>query len=621
MSSQKGFDWLNISGLKSDSDLPPPPVSFGVSPIPSSTSLNDLHINGNSNSSFSTSRQSPVPAESTEPLEEYEDLIAPLSLTTNQLTPEEAKTYLRWYNDMVVRKGTTLIKLSDVFRFLCNFKLPQRTILLLEKIFKDIVSLNIGEFFAVLRVISHTLLGQTPRRRFTNIPAPTLKPRSILSRKRFQEDEEEQDLQLSNNNNNNINNNNGDSDSSKIDLDSFTRFMLTGERPSSSSSMGRRMEKKAKRVKFSDEVSVETESASTITTPALEPGRLDLSLPMDQLLQNLSKKHQAAATAPPQIRINNEDEELNEMKDSLNHFQNIKNVDSALIHGIPSQIPSIFFDETVNNMASPDLSPNPTGQATPALLAPNHTGPVPVIFNAYSAADRLSPNYTGSNNNNNNDQSNNVLSPTEQQPLVPAMTGSLSGGLRQQFHMGAPALEQQQQIQTSLQMGESSIMNGHSQAASPSPSFNNPILNYASNNGSRTPSPLPPPPPPSRRARSSSNPYSIQQQQHQQPPPPPPARNYGTPPPALPPKVPLDMNNQQTFQQPQQTFMPPITQQQQPQHPHYVSPSEFYQTMTNGGLNTGSGSNVSSTADILGDLKALQSEVERLKFTNGNAYR
>ncbi|KAH3678879.1 hypothetical protein WICPIJ_008806 [Wickerhamomyces pijperi] len=574
-----GFDWLNISGIKSDTNLPPPPVSFGVSPLPSK------------NASLTNLSQTNPTTNGVEPVEEYEDLIAPLSLTKAQLTPEESKTYLRWYNDMVVRKGSTMIKVADVFKFLKNnFKLPHTTILLLEKIFKDMVNLEMGGFFALLRLIAHVLLlGQIPRRRLTNIPAPILKPRSILASKKRVQNDEEQDNQDTTTD---------QVDSSKIDLDSFTQFMLTGERPSSAASNSGRLKKKTKRVKFSEELTSEPDNFNDDeqrepTTAAAASSSMDFSLPMDQLLQNLSSKQSTAqpSPAPPQIQISEDDkDELNEMKDSLNNFQNIRNVDSALIHGIPSQIPSIFFDEAnKSGMVSPDvsaLSPNTTGQ----LLAPNHTGPVPSMFNAYTQADNnnnLSPNFAGND--------------IEPQPLKPAMTGSLSGGLRQQFNMGAPALEQQHIIQNSLHVGGATSMNN-----------------------SRTPSPLPPPPPPSRRMRSASTPSPLPHQ-HQAPPPPPPARGYGSPPPpTLPPKSTssnnvMDYSNQfQHTYQPSQDYPAQQQQQHQPYSPepshqqHYVSPSEFYQTMTNGGLE-----NPNGTGNILGDLKALQDEVERIRGYNG----
>ncbi|KAH3671787.1 hypothetical protein WICMUC_004545 [Wickerhamomyces mucosus] len=575
--SGPGFDWLNIAGLKSDSELPPPPVSFGVSPASSTSSVNLLNANNIQNKTNNS--QISLPEES------VEDLKAPLSLTADQLTRDEAKTYLRWYNDLVVRKGTKLIRLYDVFQYLNNFKLSEKIIKTLEKIFKDCISLNIGEFFALLRVIAHTIIGETPRRKLTSIPAPLLKPRSILSRKRFQESNEEEYGELPTS-----------QISGKLDLDTFTQFLMTGEKPDPSR---KKKKLKSKRVMFKDEVSVEPTDLKPI-----EPLKIDLSLPMDQLLQKLPPKSQ---NHQQQI---NEEEELKDLQESMSHFQNV-NVDSALIHGVPSTISSSFFEQLGSGLNSPDpssqqqqqqqqnqLSPNPTG-TRPTLLAPNHTGPVPF--------GDLKPDITGSTSSNNHGYlSPNYTGNTTPQPLTPSVTGSLSNSMRQNFGLRGPSLEEQQQIANSLQQPDllTNSLSGRISPNNPPPpphrlrSTSSPLpvephpqhLNQFSgqyslqltSNSHRTPSPLPPPPPPSRRNRGSSISTSTPP-----PPPPPPSRSTHSAP-VLPPKIQIDSKNP------------------------YNQPIQF---PFNGGSNQSS--NSSSTVDILGDLKALQNEVEKLQYYHG----
>lgn len=116
-----------------------------------------------------------------------EDLSVPLTLRADELSAEEAKTYLRWYNDIVVRRGTNLIRLEDVFAFMRNFSIPEPVRAALSRIFTSVTSLNVGEFFALLRLISHSILGQKPKRALIKDPAPIPKPRSILSAKRVQD--------------------------------------------------------------------------------------------------------------------------------------------------------------------------------------------------------------------------------------------------------------------------------------------------------------------------------------------------------------------------------------------------------------------------------------------------
>ncbi|CCH45304.1 hypothetical protein BN7_4886 [Wickerhamomyces ciferrii] len=625
--SGAGFDWLNIAGLSSDSNLPPPPVSFGVTPTSSTSSVNLVQQNGQQQQQqpqgngvdFQRPVPPPPPSQSksedvlSKPtyIEDDEDLAVPLSLTIEQLTKDEAKTYLRWYNDIVVRKNTKLIRLSDVFNFLNNFNILDQNRSILEKIFRSCTSLNIGEFFALLRLISHTILGTgIPSRKLIKVPAPIPKPKSILSKKRMN-DLENGDDDNDNEFMNKLTSNTG-SDASKFDLDSFTQFILTGERPEE-----RQKKKKknglSKRVKFSDEVSVEP------SAEAAEPVNFDLTLPMDQLLGRYNKpKPQPSPESSGKI---NEDEELHEMKDQFDHFKNVKNVDSALVHGTPANIPSIFFDHEMGNsnngsprVSSPDpssqfrlLSPNHTGPVRP--LPPNHTGPV-------LSPGMLQPNTTGggdmflnsllTNQSQHQQQApppptmqplqqqhtNGQLAPNytglNQSQLQPTMTGSLSSQMRQNFNPDYRAGSASPNLGNNLSVPQPPQSRQRS-ASSPIPfdpnSLHVPQQQQQQQQQQRAPSPItssrspPPPPPPRSRANTLSAP------------PPPPSRN-SNPGPALPPKIP--MNNSQSPS-------PSLYQQQQ----------QGFNASPYGQRND---SVSSSTADILGDLKALQSEVDKIQY-------
>jgi len=628
-----GFDWLNIAGLSSDSNLPPPPVSFGVTPTSSTDSVDLTSGNGKqelgqqqnpSPQETQPSQQPPIASRSiksqsednlgVQPVynEAEDDLSVPLSLTVNQLTKDEAKTYLRWYNDIVVRKNTKLIRLNDVFNFLQNFHITDQVRNILERIFRSCSSLNIGEFFALLRLISHSILSQSiPSRRLIKTPAPIPKPRSILSRKRMNDHDDNDDNDSNNEQSSqqHTHSNGPEMDSSKFDLDSFTQFILTGERPGEEPKTKKKNAKK--RVKFSDEVSVEP------SAEAAEPVNLDLTLPMDQLLGRFPKPQ-------PQPEKNvNEEEELKEMQGSFDRFKNIKNVDSALIHGTPANIPSIFFDNEMqanaSNTNSPRVSSPDPSSNQPRLLSPNHTGPVhnlsplppnhtgpmgsmnsnylqptstggDMFLNSLLSPNQeqshspsngyLSPNYTGGveQMNNQNNSNNNA-------PLQPTMTGSLSSTMRNTFGnqrvgsasplMGSgnnnlsvpiPPQSRQRSVSSPIPFDQTTLHVPSQQPQQAQQRVPSPI------SASRSP---PPPPPPRSRASTIS-----------QAPPPPPSRNSQAPP-ALPPKIPVQSSSS-SFQQ-----------QQQPQNYPYSHHNE---------------SSSSSTADILGNLKALQSEVDRLQY-------
>ena len=104
-----------------------------------------------------------------------------------------------------------------------------------QDIFQNIAFYQYRGVFALLRLISHTLQGETPLRSLIKIKAPVPTPPSILS-KRLQEEEETDQNQ---------------EPQQPLDIDGFTQFLLTGERPSSN-----KRSKKSKSVKFSDEVDV-----------------------------------------------------------------------------------------------------------------------------------------------------------------------------------------------------------------------------------------------------------------------------------------------------------------------------------------------------------------------------
>lgn len=358
------FDWSAFSGVNESKSLNP-----NISSYLSNLSLESSSSGDGANSS------------------------AQLSLTMNQLSQEESNTYLRWYNDLMIRRHTKLIRVADVFDFLKNFNLSESLKSYLKGLFNFTSGLNIGQFFALLRLISHYIYNLTefkqdtlPSRELLGQVCQIPKPRSILAKKRLETDPVELTellpeaaknpfaMAL-------------EGPESKIDLDSFAKFIMTGERPAANKSSvspinkGKK-KKKAKRVQFSDQLvtvstSVEEQPDSTngsstdisMTEPKAVPSgnrnSLDLSLPMGQLLQKLknnpTQKHQISVRRISDEEVKDEEELLGE---NFKHFQNV-NIESALVHGKAAAIPQ-------------ELVPTNTGGTLevgePAPLQANLTG-------------------------------------------------------------------------------------------------------------------------------------------------------------------------------------------------------------------------------------------------------
>ncbi|KAH3666220.1 hypothetical protein OGAPHI_004409 [Ogataea philodendri] len=313
------------------------------------------------------SKKDPITfSNSTDTLIAQDDNHIPLSLTANDLSRPEAKTYLRWYNDILMRRnGERTITLDDVFRFLCNFRISDAIKTRMKEIFgKVALSLNIGQFYALLRLLAHALEGKVLKRSLIKVPATIPTPVSIMARKRLKDEIESTD----NSETSSIDESSAaliNQSPNKLDLDSFTQFILTGERPSESP---KKKNRSGKKVKFSDQVIIEPpplEMNRTGSSDAMaDSPSLDYSLPMDQLLSRM-KTPNTSNYPQQQQSTEEEEEELRDMQDSINHFRNVT-IDSVSIHGTPSSVPTLQV-----NGGSPESELPPV-----VPLAPNLTGSV-----------------------------------------------------------------------------------------------------------------------------------------------------------------------------------------------------------------------------------------------------
>ncbi|KAG7896153.1 hypothetical protein KL905_001984 [Ogataea polymorpha] len=425
----QGFDWFSIPGMNADAGnterFSHPSVSFGFSPTSSNSSVptaqtqqqvhsspyknHSAHLNASADALFepdkmsdifnrldisgmdrrvqsddnislgytpknmagteSGSKRDPHPlTKNSETLVADDDNTVALSLTANDLSIQEAKTYLRWYNNILSRKhGERTITLEDVFKFLSNFRISEAIKSRLRELFGKIAySLNIGQFYALLRLLAHTLEGKPLKKSLIKEQASIPKPISIMARKRAKDPNES----IDNSETNSIDEQLTDVTSQppqKLDLDSFTKFILTGERPSESP---KNKSRSGKKVKFSDQVIIEPPPSDDVSVSSAdmtpETSGLDLSLPMDQLLARM--KNQASSLNMQQLQqqsTEDEEEELKDMQESINHFQNVT-IDSVSIHGTPSSVPTLQVNGGSPETGTPLLQP----------LAPNLTGSV-----------------------------------------------------------------------------------------------------------------------------------------------------------------------------------------------------------------------------------------------------
>ncbi|RLV91564.1 Protein SCD5 [Spathaspora sp. JA1] len=509
-----------------------------------------------------------------------QDSYIPLSLTAQDLTLQESKTYMRWYSDILARTSSRTITMNDVYTFLNNFKISQEIKEKVNRIFSKIFySINIGEFFALLRVISHTLQGKEPSRQLITIKAPVPTPPSILSKKRQNDDDyEDGNESISNEEGSELNSNGSVQDVNKpLDIDSFTQFLLTGERPDEQPK--KRKSKKLKSVKFSDQVDIHDDSFVNSPSESPQPQDIDYSLPMDQLLNRIKsqprvpQQQQQSSQLPTlsqlqqQQKQQEEEEEreiLKDMESQINHFQNLHSVDTVSIGGVPS---SIHLQNSSENL----LRPNMTGPAQmarmfspspdPELLQPNMTGPTQMaqyLNRTQNNVSPLMPNVTGpadmarifAPSNNNNSESQHIEAPKiSLQSFTSQMTGNTMENTLQNSQLGQD---------NNLLSRPPPVPFRNRSSSSPTPSSGN-IRSDAFPPPVPPRSPLsrvPPPPPPSRRRNSSM------------------VASASIPPP-LPPKVPQ-------------------------------SGLGMYQ----------SGGN-DSTSNILDDLKALQEEVDKIRDMTG----
>lgn len=395
----------------------------------------------------------PIHEEEDSYVETPDDLRVPLSLSQNQLTHEELRTYIRWYNYITARTHGKLIKLADVFQFLANFNVREELKKRIFKIFRSCKNaLNIGQFFAVLRLLARAMLeDMLPSRKMILEKAPIPRPRPILNKEGGNEfyEEVEEDVPASSGTATSNNQPPGE----KVDFDSFASLLLTGK------TVRKRIRRKVKnsvfknkKVRFAEKVTFQDaphygkdkQNKDTSTTTdddssyvsTDEP--LDLSLPMDQLLKVIAKrkKNSALVSSVPTEQQETEEEReiLSDMKDSLSHFKQIQGPDSV------TQIPPLVAQGQQSTIFNTGYKV--TGDQPPAQTTSQPQEPVlePLKPTATGSANHLMKSHMSPNSIPGAFDSQPVQVPAIQasssdvlEPLKPTATGSANYLMKQQF--------------------------------------------------------------------------------------------------------------------------------------------------------------------------------------------
>lgn len=574
------------------------------------------------------------------------------------LSVEEMKAYPRWYTDLLLRKGKQTVVVGDVLSFLDNFGVRDGDKQLILTMFaQPLVTLDPAQFYIFLRLASHILEGVpelTPGMGFMCAPVP--RPRSILSRKRkmvagasnppspspilqqsvgnpFRRQQLEPSPSPS---------------PKKMDIDMFKTFILTGNRPASDDEMAKSPPKRKKRVTFDnrppevaeaaarsmDELLRQCGTAKAYVAPEL-PTFFDYSSFREDPTVNSNNMASTGINGNnhPHIVVGNEEEDEDVEIDN-NAFKNVS-IDSVLHHGV--SIRETDFNHFGNDSPSPGISPSPSPDLRPQQVQQRTGGfpsrpppppppPPPPRSRLGSAEGRASPDSSLTSSNLGVTMAS---VPSIPSPLNPAATGNQSTAsisqtfLSPQYRIGSspfatngqmaptptgfqspqpshflsqPQLTQsqpmflrqeqeQQQFQSGLGIfGPPTQTFAQSVTASPPIGQPNPICSYqrpvpplSLRHNAGSPGLLAPPPPQPRRATTGSsvlNPMTTDSRQFNGPPLPPP---------------------------------PPPTRRRAPSLPPHPSGMYSPNPMTN--LNLAA---TSSEPNLLGDLRDLQEEVNRL---------
>ncbi|ANB14036.1 Scd5p [Sugiyamaella lignohabitans] len=434
------------------------------------------------------------------------------------LSVEEQKSYPRWYTDLLVRKGKQSVAIGDTLSFVDNFGLTEADKHKILSIFGDpLVTLEPAQFYIFIRLASHILQGESISSSLIYIQAPVPKPKSILSRKR-KKDVQSPSLAGTTGSNSisngsaNVGNNpfrraptvvseesSVHSKPQKLDIDSFTQFILTGSMPSKSTpDSGAKSDydsddadrppptsRRKKRVTFNNDPPQVAEAAARSMEELLRQKGLQREQPTAVYqgssgypggdLNSGSGMGFGGSNGSYDDSSQGQEEDEPDVEID-NTFKNV-NIDSVLYHGVSNVTPEQEHF-TFSDVISPSPSPPP-----PALYQ-SHTG------NGAADNSKLSSiaSMAGMMTPNGDPVSRSSLTSSIGSGTSPAIGLGLGAGVG-----GGP--------------GSGSGTNSPNQQSFPNHSpIPFPAVGNGSEGNSSAPLPPPPPPPPPPRPRSDSRP-------------------------------------------------------------------------------------------------------------------
>lgn len=371
-------------------------------------------------------------------IENYEELNMPLTISSSMLDKNEEITYKRWYKFMESKRRGQAIQLEDIFGFFQNFHLSDSIKERIRYIFRSYqLGVNMGQFFAIMRVISHSLNDdRLPTRHQILEKSPVPRPKSILSTEIGQETYEEVEADPRSELDN------------KVDFDSFASLLLTGK--TVRKNIRRKINKKLGKVKkvafsenlvtFHDEYRQEDENYfgsdhyaynyDGVSSESCEP--LDYSEPMENLLKKMAaKKHNNSALVSKPATLPEtaeEREELADMRDSLSRFKQIQTADNVTLGGFTSHFRAYMANnnnqERDNNNLRPAMEP----------LRPTATGSANRLFRS-----QFPPKQTSFQDHTQQGESLKNISILD--PLKPTATGSANQLFRTQIESAMPVFQ------------------------------------------------------------------------------------------------------------------------------------------------------------------------------------
>lgn len=413
------------------------------------------------------------------------DLISPYSLSIESLnlSDDELKTYPRWYTDLIIRKQTNVLTINDVLSYMENFgiKQPERAVIL-SAFVPNIIEAPPQIFYACLRLGSHLQHGQPITASLVFQPASVPRLRSIISKTLKQDpiliEKPKQQSEPSDSNpfRRERSNTAGNSQKPKMDITSFTAFLMTGSVPQDAPEDGQPQylppkSHNSKRVTFDPNPPQVAEAAARSMEELLRQQRsmpklvpANRQMPMAPSYPQGNYNVGGVFNLQPLVPQDTGTDPVDDVNIETDTFKNV-NIDSVLHNGVsnlPPPIPqhrgSVFAEDSHKSSPPPSNYPiyqQPSQQQQhfgnssaephqpPPLppkvrepeqfkpLAPSHTGPVsmpslvptptgPVMSNGNSNSPNVFAPLTSGNNNNAF-----LQSPAQQKPftLSPQPTG------------------------------------------------------------------------------------------------------------------------------------------------------------------------------------------------------